>query len=175
VIINPTICGVGDGLLATAEAIRTALHALLGELLDGPPPGFGHFLNPGDEGLLRSLARLSAADASARPGGRSSVAAHVHHLRYGLELLNREARGDAIGETHYTASWTHQEVTDAEWRDLRETLGRQARDWMSAIGERDDWDAASLHNVAGSLAHLAYHLGAIRQLTQAAAGPKAAD
>jgi hypothetical protein len=46
---------------------------------------------------------------------------------------------------------------------------------MSAIGEREDWDADSLTNVVGSLAHLAYHLGAIRQLTQAAAGPKAAD
>ncbi len=153
----------------------TAFQGLLREVFEGPPADSAHFLNPGDEGLLRSLARLSAADASARPGGRSSVAAHVHHLTYGLGLLNREARGDSISETNYAASWTHQEVTDVEWRGLQEALGRQASDWMSAVSGRQRWDAEWLTTVAANVAHLAYHLGAIRQLTEAAAGPKAAD
>ena len=155
--------------------VRTALVALVGEVLDGPGPDFGHFLNPGDAGLTRSLARLSADEASARPGGRSSVAAHVRHILYGLELLNREARGESIIETHYAASWRQQDATDAEWRDLLEVLDRQAHDWMSAIGERTDWDADALTNVVAELAHLAYHLGAIRQLVAAAAGPPARD
>jgi hypothetical protein len=156
-------------------SLCTALVALIGEALNGPPAGSAHFLNAGDEGLAGSLARLSAGEASARPDGRSSVAAHVRHILYGLELLNREARGEAISGTNYAASWTQQEVTDAEWTDLRGTLDRHAHDWMSAVGQRTDWDAEALTTVVAELAHVAYHLGAIRQLAAAAAGPPARD
>ena len=38
----------------------------------------------GDPGLLRSLDKLTAADASAAVQGGATVAAHVNHLRYGL-------------------------------------------------------------------------------------------
>ena len=62
---------------------------LLRELLYGPPKEFAFVLNPGDAGLLASLDKLSAEQASARPDGRSSIAAHVDHLHYGLSLLNR--------------------------------------------------------------------------------------
>jgi hypothetical protein len=156
--------------------LRTVLCALLRELLEGPPRGDAYVLNSGDDGLLGSLARLPAADASARPAGRSSVAAHVEHVRYGLELLNRWTRGErAFDDADYAASWRRQQVTDGEWRELRETLAREARAWMTAIGERQDWDVSALSNVIGSIAHLAYHLGAIRQLTASAAGPPAND
>ena len=45
---------------------------LLSELLDGPASDASWVLNPGDAGLLASLDRLSAAQASAIPpsGGR---------------------------------------------------------------------------------------------------------
>jgi hypothetical protein len=71
-----------------------ALETLLRELSDGPAPGAAWILNPGDPGLLSSLDRLPAAEASLIPKGGSSVAAHVDHLRYGMELLNRWSRGD---------------------------------------------------------------------------------
>ena len=158
-----------------STALCTALVALLGEVLNGPAAGSAHFLNPGDEGLTGSLRRLSAGEATARPGGRSSVAAHVRHVLYGLDLLNREARGEPITETSYAASWTQQEVTDAEWTDLRGTIDRHAHDWMSAVGQRIDWDAEALTTVVAELAHVAYHLGAIRQIAAAAAGPPARD
>jgi hypothetical protein len=160
----------------TAGSLLTAaLTALLGELLDGPPD-YAFVLNPGDEGLLKSLARLSASEASARPGGRSSVASHVHHLQYGLGLMNEWVQGrNAFDDANYSASWTHQEVTEAEWRALRETLERNARQWRAGIGVRAEDDLESAKTAAGNVVHLAYHLGAIRQLTAAAAGPRAAD
>ena len=73
-----------------ASSLPRVLVALLSEALYGPR-GDAFFLNSGDRGLLASLDALSAETASARPGGRSSVASHVEHLRYGLELLNRAA------------------------------------------------------------------------------------
>jgi hypothetical protein len=155
---------------------RDALVGLLRELVDGPPGDVAFIVNPGDRGILRSLAELSASDASARPGGRSSVAAHVQHLRYGFELLNRWARGEnAFAEATYAKSWGQQQVSDDEWRDLRAALDREARAWMSALSERQDWDSMMLSGAMSSVAHLAYHLGAIRQLVAAASGPPATD
>src|SRR5262245_60996240 len=71
-----------------------ALKGLLTELAVGPPGKSAYILNPGDRGLLESLRALTAAQASARPQGRSSIASHVHHLHYGFTLMNRRARGD---------------------------------------------------------------------------------
>jgi len=155
---------------------REALVGLLRELVDGPPGDVAFIVNPGDPGILASLARLSAADVSVRPGGRSSVAAHVQHLRYGFELLNRWARGEnPFAEATYARSWGLQQVSDEEWRELRSALDREVRSWMSAVSERQDWDSMTLSGAMSSVAHLAYHLGAIRQLVAAASGPAARD
>ena len=63
-------------------------------------------LNPGDEGLLRSLEKLSAADASALTPTGSSIAAHVDHVRYGLSLMNRWSQGENPFESaDWSASW----------------------------------------------------------------------
>jgi len=155
---------------------REALVGLLRELVDGPPGDVAFIVNPGDPGLIRSLGRISATDASARPGGRASVAAHVHHLRYGFELLNRWARGEnPFADANWGASWRMQEVTDDEWRELIATLEREARAWMSALSLRQDWDSTMVSGAMSSVAHLAYHLGAIRQVIPAASGPRSKD
>src|SRR5688572_25565099 len=107
---------------------RDAVVGLLRELVDGPPGDVAFIVNPGDRGILRSLARISASDASARPDGRSSVAAHVRHLHYGFALLNRWARGDEpFADANWAASWRMQEVTDNGWRDLIAALDGEAR------------------------------------------------
>ena len=156
--------------------LRTSLKTLLRELLEGPPGPSGFVLNPEDPGLLASLARLSAEAASARPGGRSSVAAHVDHLRYGLGLLNRWSRGDdPWADANYSESWRRQVVSEGEWRSLRDALGDEARQWMSAIAEPRELDDASLNAMIGSIVHFAYHLGAIRQVAREATGPAARD
>ncbi len=158
------------------QLVRTSLQSLLGEILDGPRGEAGFVLNPGDPGLLASLDRLSAADASARPGGRSSIAAHVDHLRYGLELLNRWSRGDdPWADANYAASWSRQAVTDEQWRVLRDALAREARAWMAAVPQLAEPDEPALNGVLGSVVHLAYHLGAIRQIQASASGPPARD
>ena len=156
--------------------LRDVMAGLLRELFDGPPSDMAFVVNPGDRGLSGSLAGLSAAEASARPAGRSSVAAHTHHLRYGFELLNRWLRGEnPFAEATYAASWGHQHVSDEEWSELRAALTREVRAWMTVLSAPREWDAMTLSGAIGSVAHLAYHVGAIRQLVPAAAGPRASD
>ena len=158
-----------------AAAFRAALGGLLSELLAGPREA-AFFLNRGDRGLHHSLDALSADEASARPDGRTSVAAHVDHVRYGLSLLNRWARGeDPWHDADYSASWTRLSVTDDEWAALRVVLRREAAAWAAAIEARTSWDRDSMTETMASVVHLAYHLGAIRQLAARTAGPRARD
>ena len=44
---------------------------------------------------------------------------------------------------------------------------------MAAAAEPREWDEMTLMGTLGSVAHLAYHVGAIRQIQQAARGPGA--
>jgi hypothetical protein len=157
------------------EEFSRALHGLLRELLTGPSNA-AFVLNRGDRGLLSSLDELSAETASARQEGRASVAAHADHLRYGLSLLNRWARGeDPWHDANYSESWKRVTVTEEEWRNLRDALCAEAQAWARAIEDRRDWTEASMTEATASIVHLAYHLGAIRQLARGAIGPPARD
>jgi hypothetical protein len=153
------------------EALPGILVTLLSEALYGSA-GKGYFLNPNDRGLLASLDHLSAQTASARPDGRSSVASHVEHLRYSLELLNRTAPGrNPWAQADWADAWTHQHVNDEQWLALRSALATEAKAWLHAMSHSPSWDESAIAIAVSSIPHLAYHLGAIRQLAQAAAGP----
>ena len=154
----------------------SALATLFSELVDGASQAGAYVLNRGDVGLLRSLDKLSAAAASAKQDG-SSVAAHVDHLRYGLSLMNRWAAGEKNPWTQadWTASWRKTSVTESEWKQLRASLGEEARRWADAVSTPRDVDEIELNGILGSIAHVAYHLGAIRQMDRAARGPSAED
>ena len=163
----------------SADSLATALPAIFDELVRGSPdPNARTFvLNQGDRGLLESLDRLSAAEASATHGGGASIAAHVDHLRYGLSLLNRWAEGVSPPwpEMDWAASWRRTVVSEGEWRDLRYELRREATRWAEALGTHRDVSDVEAGWMAGSVAHLAYHLGAIRQIDRATRGPTAED
>lgn len=158
------------------DVFRRALATLLSELVDGAPPKACFVLNPGDPGLLRSLDRLSAQDASAvSPQGGASIAAHVDHLCYGMELLNRWAEGDehAFDNADYSISWRRTSVTDSEWSALRSRLRMNTMKLGAAFQHVQTGN--DLH-VTGSIAmivHLAYHFGAIRQIDRSIRGPQA--
>jgi hypothetical protein len=160
------------------EVLSQALQTILSELVDGPPPDVCFVLNPGDPGLLKSLDRLSAADASKlSPEEGASIAAHVDHVCYGFEVLNRWVGGeeDAFAKADYTQSWKRTVVSDAEWRQLRARLADEIRKWSEVLPHVDV--AEPLH-VTGSIAittHLAYHLGAIRQINRSIRGPAATE
>jgi hypothetical protein len=170
-------CGrIGPMARLDEQQFRESLGRLLRELLQGPAPDAAFMLNRGDRGLLASLAQLSAAQANAPQNGRVSVAAHVDHLRYGLSLLNRWARGDdPWADADFSASWKRLQVTQQQWSELLEALAAEASAWSQAIDQRREWDTHSLTETIASVVHLAYHLGAIRQIQPAAAGPPAKD
>ena len=155
----------------TGEVAKT-LGVLLGELIDGAAKDGGYMLNAGDEGLLRSLEKLPAADASALTPTGSSIAAHVDHVRYGLSLMNRWSQGEnPFQSADWGASWRKTAVSDSEWRQRVSDLSAEAARWLGVVRTPREVDEIELNGMIGSIAHLAYHLGAIRQINQSARGP----
>jgi DinB family protein len=160
------------------EAVLRALSTVLVELVDGATADAGWVLNRKDPGLLKSLDKLPAAAASAVPlGGRSSIAAQVDHLRYGLQLLNRWGQGeeDPFSDADYSASWRRVTVSDPEWKTLRDQLRAEAQRWRDVLRQTRDLSGMELTGAIASVAHLAYHLGAIRQIDGSIRGPTARD
>ena len=162
--------------MVTTKALHSSLSLLFAELTDGPSPDAAYMLNRGDPGLLRSLDGLSA-EAAARPSvpGAASIAAHVDHLCYGLDLMNRWSDGDADpwSSADWTASWRRTTVTETEWAALRRRFRETTRRWHKALHTPRKMSALELNGIIASIGHLAYHLGAIRQIDRSIQGPKA--
>jgi hypothetical protein len=154
------------------DDITGTLARLFSELADGAPASGGYILNPGDRGLHRSLDNLSAAAASAATPTGSSIAAHVDHLRYGLSLMNRWNAGEnPFNDADWGASWRKTTVSEDEWRTLRAQFREESARWLHALRVPREVDEMEMNGIVGSIAHLAYHLGAIRQIDQASRGP----
>jgi hypothetical protein len=152
-----------------------ALANLFAELTDGASgPGGAFILNSGDVGLLQSLDKLSPADASRSANGGASIAAHAQHLRYGLSLMNRWAAegGDPFADATWDAAWKTSTVDAAAWQEIRNGLRDEAHRWLLVLGSARHMTDVELTGMIASVAHLAYHLGAIRQIAKDARGPK---
>ena len=155
--------------------IARILTRLFSELVDGAnDPGGAFMLNTGDKGLLRSLDTLSASAASHAVNGGATIAAHAQHLRYGLSLMNRWAKegGNPFADAKWEEAWKIGAVDAAAWDGIRHGLREEARQWMQTLGAPRTVNDIELTGVIASIPHLAYHLGAIRQIDKDARGPK---
>lgn len=148
---------------------------LFAELSDGPRRmGEAFILNSGDIGFLRSLDALSAAAASRSVNDGATIAAHAQHVRYGLSLMNRWARagGNPFADAMWDEAWKISRVGDEEWDEIRRGLREEAQHWRAQLNTPRPTTAAELSGMIGSIAHFAYHLGAIRQIDKSTRGPK---
>lgn len=131
-------------------------------------------LNSGDVGLVRSLDKLTAADASRSTNAGATIAAHAQHVRFGLSLMNRWARegGNPFADARWDDAWKIGGVDTNQWEEIRDGLRKELRDWSEVLASPREATEAELGGMIGSVAHLAYHLGAIRQIHRDARGPR---
>jgi hypothetical protein len=156
-------------------AVSSTLVRLFSELVDGAARGGDAFiLNSGDAGLHRSLDALSAADASRSVNDGATIAAHAQHVRYGLSLMNRWARegGNPFADAKWDEAWKTSTVADSEWAEIRKGLSEETHQWLAVLNTRREASEVELAGIVASVAHLAYHLGAIRQIHRQARGPR---
>jgi hypothetical protein len=147
---------------------------LLSELVVGTKSRTGGVgLNSGVSGLLRSLDKLSAADASRAVNDGATIAAHAQHVRYGLSLMNRWATdgGNPFADATWDEAWKTSLVDAQAWQEIREGLREETHRWLAALNPARDVTDIELTGMIASIAHLAYHLGAIRQIDKQTRGP----
>ena len=160
--------------MRTTEA-APLLASLFSELVDGVRVnGTAFVLNSGDVGLLRSLDAISAGDASRSVNDGATIAAHAQHVRYGLSLMNRwaTAGGNPFADATWDAAWKVSTVDEAAWREIRDGLRQETQRWLQSLASPREATATELTGMIGSIVHLAYHLGAIRQINKRGRGPK---
>ena len=151
------------------------MQQLFSELADGTADRKGaYILNSGDAGLPRSLDKLAAADASRGVNGGATIAAHAQHVRYALLLMNRWATdgGNPFADAKWDEAWKISHVTEPQWEEIRRGLVGESDRWRDILGAPRELDRVGLKGMIASIAHVAYHLGAIRQIAYQARGPK---
>ena len=161
--------------MPNTREMAAVLARLFSELVNGArDPGGAFILNSGDAGLLSSLDKVSAPGASQSVNGGATIAAHAQHVRYGLSLMNRwaTAGGNPFADAKWDEAWKLSTVDDAQWEEIRNGLRAETGAWQQALGSPREVREVELAGMISSLAHLAYHLGAIRQIGKGARGPK---
>ncbi len=144
--------------------LDTFVDHLLGALKEGldGPGRWGFYSDKGsDAGLARTLKGLSASEASRVTGG-TSIAAHVHHLVFSFEASVAYMKGDT-SPRDWSQSWSVVSVTEPTWRTLQDDLAAGFAEMRKAIETlaRTGFEASGI--AVGAPAHVAYHVGAIRQ------------
>ncbi len=147
------------------ETIVRAVHLLLKESFEGlPPDSSTWYSDSGPEGaLLPLLGSISAGVANRPPreGGRT-IAQHARHERFHLEVTERFLGGDRSG-SDWNRSWDVDARDDAAWQREVSAM-KQAYEAVRARFERVEWNEETLASALGTVAHAAYHMGAIRQI-----------
>jgi hypothetical protein len=157
------------------QDLTPTLTTLFSELVDGANKlGEAFVLNSGDAGMLKSLDKLSADEASHCVNGGATIAAHAQHVRYGLSLMNEWAKngGNPFADARWDEAWKVSTVDDAAWKEIRAGLRDETHLWQAALSTPRDVSQVELNGMVASIAHLAYHLGAMRQIAKTARGPK---
>lgn len=161
--------------VATDRLLAAAI-AVLDEAYVGPAdPNATWFAdNEPRSGLIGSLDGVSASEASQPVGDGTTIAAHVNHVRFALNLANRAFRGEEpnpFSTADWDSSWSLSTVDESEWKGLIDELRREYE--LTADVIRRDIDVVAkaetndaLTGLLGLIGHGAWHLGAVRKMIE---------
>jgi hypothetical protein len=143
------------------ESAVGQLVAVLREAFEGPADASWSYFADHQGGLFATIEPLSAAEASRLVGG-ASIAAHAHHVSFGLEASAAWLGGDRTSRD-WAESWTVTSVTEPQWQKLRDELRARYTALLAAVERHATVSEEAVGGAVGAVAHVAYHLGEIRQ------------
>jgi len=141
--------------------VLTQLQILLRQAFEGPQRESSFTDDNPESGLTGTLAKLSAAQAS-RSWAGSTIAAHVHHVAFGMAAQGARVGGDRRSRD-WTESWSVQTVDEAGWAQLLAELQKRRQELHAILEEHALDDGDTLGFALDAIAHVIYHLGSIRQ------------
>ena len=144
------------------KAAVQQLLSVLREAVDGQSGPWTYFIDKRpDAALLGALATVSADDAS-RVLGDTSIAAHAHHAAFAMAASAAAIEGDDTS-VDWKQSWRVTTVDEAAWKELVARVDGDYRRLRRALESRASSSDSVFGEAVGAIAHVAYHLGAIRQ------------
>ena len=125
----------------------------------------GAYLDKGTS-LFETLAEISAAGASQPMGNCATIAAHVAHTTYYLEVLEDRMFGRDLSGVNWDKIWDEVSGVDqAEWERMIAELRATYERISGHLDSAEEWEGITeLSSMLGMIAHSAYHLGEIRQM-----------
>jgi hypothetical protein len=145
-----------------SDALYAELEELMRETFEGARPGQGTQYLDRDSGIRATMKRFTAEQASRPVEGRATVAAHVRHMCFHLRVASEWIAGDH-SQRDWKASFEPQTVTPEEWERLATDLEAARQEYLRIMRSLPEDRFLSDGGPTGVVAHLAYHLGAIRQ------------
>lgn len=133
---------------------------------------------PRASAIFGTIEQLAHEQAFAPPPGRAargkSIAAHVAHLSFALELTLRRMNGEDP-PADWPGSFMLPGTTPQIWETLKAELRDAYEGLLRFLQQRrttpiQDWQPIQLAGLSATTAHNAYHLGAIRQIAWAVKG-----
>ena len=143
-----------------------SLFALFKETFEGTNTAFGTMYLDQGTGLFDTIEKIDAAQASKaiREDG-ATIASHCEHVRFYLEFLSNYMN-EKFMMADWQESWKIKTVSDAEWMALRGQLQKTYQIVTDTFNEIETWNDFKISGALGILAHTAYHLSAIRQISK---------
>jgi len=140
----------------------TNLFTLLKETFEGSQPGVGSCYLDREVGVLNTIDKISAADAS-RSIGSATFASHLEHARHYLVELVGFINGNTE-KVDWEQSWLVKTVDENAWNALRENVRRDYELVVQTFNRIEIWDDEKVGDAMSVVVHTAYHLGAMRQI-----------
>ena len=148
-----------------AEQFRNAIFALFKETFEGSPAEAGGsiYLDRGI-GVFPTVSSLNVENASLASSIQSAtIAAHIEHLRYYLEVLDKYLHDEEV-KSDWSIAWKIKEVSETELAEIKESLQLEYEKVTKSFAEITDWNEDKMTSAIAIISHSAYHLGSIRQI-----------
>ena len=145
------------------HGVMMELEELLRETYEGGVTGQGTRYLDHVSGIHTTLSALTAVQASKSPNGHPSIAGHARHMAFHLRAVAEWIEGDHR-QRDWVGSFQPFEVNEEDWRQLRAELDEARDRFVNVMHSLSDDVFVREGSGMAAIAHLAYHLGAIRQL-----------
>ena len=155
---------MNDSNTVVTEPFVEAVAYLLRETFEGSPEGQPSAYLDRGVGFFSTLEKLSATDVS-REINATTIAAQTEHAKFYLDRLC-EFIGGRAERVNWEDSWLIETVNEVEWNALRQVVRDSYANALKCLATTGQWDTTKSGMAMGLVAHSAYHLGAIRQLTK---------
>ncbi len=152
--------------------ITKTLLAILDEAFDRPPTPWAYFTNgDGQSGYFGTLDKIDFHDAGRAIAG-NSIAAQIQHVTFVICVANESISGnadapDAPDAEQWRQSWSIDNLDSKTWNRMRHNLRTGYADLRQSVVDTSINDDDTFAKIVGVIAHVAYHLGAIRCKAQA--------